>query len=357
MSDTIIDDPNAQPADAVQDTLSEPRPPLRGDAPKKKGTSRRAIVLASLVGLVVVASAIVLGLWLFVFGYDAMARRHIPGNAHVAMRVDFPRVLLFGPVRDRLWPVITGEGNGPPPAGPTRLEKIRAATGVDLGRDPRELVVASTDGAAWVAVLGGRFEKGRFVQGLAKVARDEAWPGFHLEGEVLVGAGGVTIAQADDGAIVVGSNASIVSAALPQSDEYKRLDLADDAALSFAISREAWSGASGVGGGAFGSAALGRIERASGKLSLGDSPELTLRAEPMPGQPANEVARELETAIAALRVATLLVPDVAGEKSMLAGAKVTTAPDGAAVLVSAPWPYEGLDRGAARLATLLKLAR
>ncbi|HVY46650.1 MAG TPA: hypothetical protein VHB21_12265, partial [Minicystis sp.] len=232
------------------------------------------------------------------------------------------------------------------------------ATGIDLRTDARELVVASPDGATWVAALGGRLAHGRFVRGLAKVAREEGWPGFHLDGELLVGPGGVVFAQADDGTVVAGSNAAIVQAALPATDEYERLGLSDDAAVSFAATREAWSGASGVLGAVLDhTPALGRVERATGKLSLGRSPEVVVKVEARLGQRAAELARDLDTTLTELRLVAMLAPDVAGEKAALGAVRVAAAGEGATVTVTAPWPYEGLDRGCARLASLLRALR
>jgi hypothetical protein len=349
VSETLDDDD-----EPVPDTLSDP-PPLKDAATPRRlpplSPRQKLIAAAIALGAALIGSG--LALYVFVIRYEPVARRHIPGNASIAARVDFAKVILFGPVRDHLWPLVTGPRRGDD--GPSRIDAIREATGIDLRTDGRELVVASTDGASWVAALGGRFRRGRFVKGLAKVAKKEQWPSFHLDGELLIGPNGVAFGQADDGTLIVGSNAAVVNAALPASDEYKRLDLADDAAVTFAVTHEAWSGASGALGMVLDhTPALGRVERATGKLTLGSAPELTLRVEAKLGQQAAAVARDLEATMNELRLVTLLLPDVAGEKSALGSAKIAANADGAAVTVTTPWPYEGLDRACAALETTLR---
>ncbi len=313
---------------------------------------RQTIVAATVAAGAALVVAVV-AFYFFFVRYEPVARRHIPGNATIAVRVDFAKVILFGPVRDHLWPLVTGGRRRDD--GPSRLEAIRDETGIDLRTDGRELVVASADGVAWVAALGGRFSRGRFVKGLAKVAKKEQWQGFRIEGDFLVGPGGVAFGQADDGTIIVGSSAAVASAARPASDEYKRLDLADDAAVTFAITHEAWGGASSAVGMVLDhTPALGRVERATGKLALGSAPELTMRVEAKLGQQAAALAHDLETTVTELRLVTLLLPDVAGEKAALGSVRIAASADGAAVTVTTPWPYEGLDRACGELETALR---
>jgi hypothetical protein len=346
--DTLSDPPPA-PADASEPAAPPPAPTT---PPKRLSGKQKLVLAATAAGAALVVA--MLAVYLFVIRYEPVARRHIPGNVAIAARVELSKVILFGPVRDHLWPLVAGARSG---SEPSRLAAIADETGVDLRTDSRELVIASTDGVSWVAALGGRFSRGRFVKGLAKVARAERWPSFHLDGEFLIGPGGVAFAQADDGTIIVGSNAAVAAAALPASDEYKRLDLADDEAVTFAVTHEAWGGASGALGMILEhTPALGRVDRASGKLSLGSQPELKLKVEAKLGQKAIEVARDLETTVSELRVVTLLMPDIAGEKAALGALRIATTADGAAVTVTTLWPVEGLDRACAHLESLLRAA-
>ena len=96
---------------------------------------------------------------------------------------------------------------------------------------------------------------------------------------------------------------------------------------------------------------LRKIERASGTFSLSRSPELRMEIEPAAGNEAAALAGEIEQLLAELRIVTLLVPDIAGEKGALGAVKVSTKGD--RIVMTAPWSYEALDRGFARLAGLL----
>ena len=217
----------------------------------------------------------------------------------------------------------------------------------------RELYVASVEGASFVAILGGKIPRRRFVQGLAAVAKEEAWPGaWRVEGELLRGPEGITIAQADDGTVLFGTSEAIVIAALPASEDFARLALPEKGASSFAVTRDAWSGAAGVAVVAHASV-LRKIERASGTFTLGKSPEVTMTIEPSEANPAPALAGEIEQLLAEMRIVALLLPDTVGEKGALQAAKVT-AKDGH-VIVTAPWSYDALDRGCVRLAGSIRV--
>jgi hypothetical protein len=336
MADTIIDEP-------VPSTKSEP--PNAGNRLRRARRRRAASIGAAIAVAVLLVAA--LGVYLFVLRYEPLARRHIPGNANIAVHVELGDVAFFGPVRKHLWSLLDAESRDG--------TKLRDRTGVDLGKDLRELVLASVDGKSWVLIAGGKIKKGRFVRGLHQAALAAQRGDWRLEGEFLVGPGGVTVAQADDGTILVGTDRAVVLAALPASDEHKRLGLPDAGAITFAVTHEAWGGASGFLGDLIQhNHVLRQVERASGVLSLGDEPTLEIRVEPRPGNDPAALARDLEATIAELRVLMMLVPDVAGERTALGAARVRPGKDGT-VLVTASWPYDGLDRGAARLVALLRL--
>jgi hypothetical protein len=310
-----------------------------------------AIALSILAAILLVAGVAV---YLFVVRYEPLARRHIPGNANLVARFDLADLALFGPVREHLWPLMFEPSPTSGSKGKTRADHIKAATGVALATDLRELIVASVEGSNFVAILGGKIPRGRFVKGLAAVAKDEAWPGaWRVAGELLVGPDGITIGQADDGTILLGTSEAIVTAALPASEDFVRLALPEKGASSFAVTHEAWSGAAGAAVVAHASV-LRKIERASGTFTLGKSPEITMSIEPSEANPAPALAGEIEQLLAEMRIVALLLPDSVGEKGALQAAKVT-AREGH-VLVTAPWSYEALDRGCARLAGLLRVS-
>jgi hypothetical protein len=163
--------------------------------------------------------------------------------------------------------------------------------------------------------------------------------------------GGVAIGQAEDGTIVVGTDAQIALAALPASEEARRVEVPEEGAVSFAVTHEAWAGAAGLARLA-GAGTLDKVKRAHGRMVLGDAPELYMTLEPSAGVDAAALAREMNALIGTARLVTLLVPDLAGEKGALQGAVASA--EGDHVGIQAPWPYEGLERGVHRLGAVIR---
>lgn len=340
--DIEADEPRLTEIDPIP---AQPRPP----SPPMPRSRKIAIALSILAAVLLVAGVAV---YLFVVRYEPLARRHIPGNANLVARLDLADVALFAPVREHLWPLVFEGSAGDAPKGKTRADRVNAATGVNLAADVRELVVASVEGSSFVVIVGGKIPRGRFVKGIAAVAKEEGWPGGWREsGELLLGPNGVVIAQAEDGTILAGTSEAIVVAALPASDDFRRLALPEKGGTSFVVTREAWSGAAGAAVVAHASV-LRKIERATGHFTLSKSPEVSLEIEPVAVDPAPALAGEIEQLLAELRIVALLLPDSAGEKGALQAAKVT-AKEGR-VVITAPWSYEALDGACARLAAQIR---
>jgi hypothetical protein len=358
MTDTLVDPP---PPPTVRDEDA-----LRANAPLPPPKRRVPLRLLIALAILLAAAATALSVYFFIVRYEPVARRHIPGNANIVMRVEASEVVLFAPVRKHLWPIAfeqSFEGStsqAAKPQGPSRAQRIKDATGMSLATDVREIVLASVDATSWVMLLGGRIPRDRFVDGIETLAREEGWSGWHREGPLLVGPppSRVVIGQAEDGTIAVGTDTDVVTAALPATDEWTRMGLPEQGAVTFAATSDAWSGAIGVataalpGVGASAGSALRRVDSVVGRVTLGSSPTLTVRVHPSAGQDAAALASDVERVLASMRVLLLLVPDVAGEKEAIASTKV--APEGDSVLVTTPWPLDGLDRACARLATWIR---
>jgi hypothetical protein len=342
----------------VSDTLVEPPPPTVTDpgvapAPVAPRPPRRAATCALLALLaLLLGAAAAAAVWFFVLRSTAEARAHIPDRAAVVVRVVAADLVLFAPVRKHLWPLVTDGEAAAAGARPSRAARVREATGVSA-TDVREMVIASTDASSWVLLVGGRMARGRFVTGLARVLEEDRAPGWGLAGDLLLGPGGVTVAQADDGTIVVASGVEVARAALPANEGWRELGL-PEAPASLVVSGDAWQG---IGRTAFavpGSDVLGRIRRASGTLTLGEQPALDLRLSAQDGVDAGELARGVESLLAGLRLALVLAPDRYGEKEAVGAA--TTKVEGAEVALHVPWPLSGFDRAAQELADRLRAA-
>jgi hypothetical protein len=162
------------------------------------------------------------------------------------------------------------------------------------------------------------------------------------------------VGQAEDGTIVVGTDAQIALAALPASEEPRRVEVPEEGAVAFAVTREAWAGAAGLARFA-GSNALDKVHKAWGRMTLGDAPEMFMTLEPAPGVDAAALARDMNSFIGTARLVTMLVPDIAGEKGALQSAAATASGD--RVEITAPWPYQGLEKGVHRLAEVIRALR
>jgi hypothetical protein len=279
------------------------------------------------------------------------AHLHVPQGSNVAIRADGGKILMFGPVRQHLWPLLL-EG---PKEPKRRLERLEEETGVAIPGDLREVVLASLDGHHWVAIVAGRIQPERFVDGLERVLTEEGASGWRRDAELLVHTGGAAIGQADDGSLVLGTGVDVVRAALPTAEdgELALPSLGTSDAVTFVLSERAVRGANArlplnVGG----LDALGKIGDVSGSFALSSKPELRVTMTPRSGVDAGALAQELTQTLATVKLLAQPLPgELGGAKQALDGAKVSVA-EGHVELV-APWSYEALDRAVAALAAAL----
>lgn len=342
------EDPSSSAA-APSDAAPGAAPAGPRTAPKPRSRARTVVaVLFAVIGVLAIAG-VTIGYFLF-FRYAPLADHHIPAASNLAIRADVRQMGTFGPVRKHLWPVLFDRPSQKV-SGKTLADRLGDATGIHPALDAREIIIASVDARSWVVLVGGSFEPGAFVPGLQKVLHDEGLPEWQKSGDLLIGPGGVAIAQADDGTLVLGTEAEIVTAALPSSEEHKRMDLPKDGALAFAVGKEAWEEMSRNTAMFDPGGALRRIRHARGTFTLGDDPQVDLGIEPKGGENAEALGKDVEQLLSLLRLGLVAVPDQVGEKSALSSAKVTV--EEGRVRVRGPWPLEGLDRGCAKLAAAL----
>lgn len=354
MTDTLVDPPPSPTEPPPPPTVRDDELP-RPAAPRK--AVKRLVIVISVLAPFVVLGAIAATFYFVFWKYEPLARRHVPGNANIVVRIEAADVALFGPVRKHFGPMLFDAPKDEPASkkgGVSRADRIKKATGVNFATDVREVLVASVDATSWVVLLGGKIAKGRFVDGIESMMREDG-AGWSRDGGLLLGPPGTraVLAQAEDGTIVVGTDTDVVRAALPATDEWTRLGLPASGAVAFAVTSDAWSGVLSAAGSILPSTgSIRSVERVTGQIALGSSPTLNVRVHPKSGQDTAALAGDIERALAALRVVLLLAPDIAGEKEALAATKVE--PAGTDVLLTTLWPYDGLDRGCERLATLLR---
>ncbi len=345
MADTLVD-----AVEPVPPTQRDPEPAPPATEPPK-GSPKRAIAMA-IAAVAVLGSVAAVVLWMLVFRYQPTALAHVPAGSNVVVRVEAADIILFGPVRNNLLPLVLEDK--PKEPGLNKVpwaERLHDRTGVRLPVDVREVIVATLDGKSVVALFGGKISSGKFVAGLADVAREEGWAGFQLDNDILVGPK-VAVGQAEDGTIVVGTDKAIVLTALPVSEEGAKLGLPAQGAVRFVVAKPAWESLSMMGKMVPEASAFNGVRRGTGSFTLGGSPELVMRLEPAEGADSAAIEQGITAVLANLRLLTLLAPDRIGEKEALRQAVVSR--EGASVVVRAPWPNEGLDRGAAALAARLR---
>ncbi len=164
--------------------------------------------------------------------YGRVAARHLPEDTVLAARIDVETLLISDPVRGRLLPLFDQGVPGPASLKP-RHDRFRAHTGVELGRDLREIVLGISDGG-WVLVFGGKFPRTGLIGGL-ETTLEEEHAKTRLAGGILQVEGGPAVGQAPDGALVVASDASRLQVALRGSEAYLKLGLPPEGAGGFAF--------------------------------------------------------------------------------------------------------------------------
>jgi hypothetical protein len=325
-------------------------------ARSKRGLSCGTVALGMAALVVLAAAAGVWGYFRFLH-FTPVAARHVPPGAVAVARVDVKEGILYDPVRQHLVPVLMEViGREAPDSAMRRFE---AATGLER-KSLREIVVARGAGwEDWTLVLGGLFPKDA-VSRIQSTLQAEGHTDFTRQPgtDLLVhGLLGVAIAQAADGALILGSHADAVRAALPEQDTARALGLDLDAPAAFAASAEPLREVARhpVARLAPGLGDLTHVERLRGAVHLGNPFEIRIHLDPRPGVPVAELRAGTARLLGALQLVSRLTPgtDLAGERTILERAVV--APDGSDfVTISSSWTREEVDRGARSLAEALR---
>ena len=264
--------------------------------------------------------------------YGRVAARHLPDDTRLAARIDVETLLISDPIRARLLPLF--DQGAPRPDLKPRHDRFRAHTGVELGRDLREIVLSVSD-AGWVLVFGGKFPKSGLVEGLRTTLAEEPTPSV-LEDGVLQVQNGPAIGQASDGALVVASDVARLRLALRGGGTYLRLGLPPEGAGGFAlqVSQPFPPG-------------FAQFENVSGALQLGTRVEVDvavrLRAN------ASSAPERIAAAFATLGAAA---PPESAARRPLETARIQPHREGE-VGVRLIWTRAELDQGMAWLASLL----
>lgn len=312
----------------------------------RKPVSHRAVW----VGLLVLALAILGvfggGYWLLV-RYEPKAALHIPSYALGAVRVDVEQVVLYEPLRKHIFPVLDGGERG------DRLARFKALSGVNLGMDLREIVVAVLPGGELSVAIGGLFPITGLVQALDQLSQADGSPQkCSLEGLSLRCAG-VVLRQADDGTLIIATSAQTLDAALPQGDWARRNRL-PTAPLAVVMNNADNPMLAGAGGrGLLGQVAwVTDVERFTALADLGDPLNVELALDGIGPDRVGEV----RAAVATLQAWAAFNPgaDVAGEREVLARLSVDVA--AGRPVVRSTWSRADVDRAVRALADFVAAA-
>jgi hypothetical protein len=316
--------------------------------------SARALALSSALGaaaLVVVAYVAYREL----IHYDRRAIEHVPAGAEFALRVDLEQLVLFEPVRKHLLPLVDRAPLVPPGAEPARvprLLRLREEAGLNLVLDLRELVFARNPDGRWVLALGGLFGSRRLLPRIEEVLRREPGLRLHREAAMLVlDPSGLALGQAEDGVLLVGSEAATLERALHPSRAHEQLGLPPNGAAALAALPSWFDSVESQPQRALRPASW---VRSIVRLDFGDPLELTLRIEHSAASDVASMRRLVEGWFAAPSDRDF-VPgaDWGGERAILARAQFATTSTTETVVTST-WERSEFDHAARSLATWLE---
>lgn len=299
----------------------------------RRGLRARSVLLGLLVLFLLVIGAFTYGYFRLVH-YERRAALHLPPQVQLVARLDLEQVVLFEPFRRY---VLGGlKRNLPDPEAWKRLEE---EAGVNLAMDLREVLFAQgREPSHWVIVVAGLFPKQGVLEGVQRwlqARRADVAPGAaskpacQMEGQYLRCPGlGLYARQADDGVILLGSDQSFVEQAAQGSERHRQLALSPSTtALEFALDMTSGKFADAAGAAALMTPARSKIARVNGRAVLDTDVQVELLLTPLPGVTAEQLHAGVTSALQVLQgLYALAGPDVGGERSLLATARVSTRP-------------------------------
>jgi hypothetical protein len=354
MPNTLVDDGGpagqpdpgfpAPPHKTLTDDEEAPHPDPAAPPPKPSRGRWPFILIGGLLLLSVVGP---MTFYFFVWRYRPTALMHIPRGTSVAVRFDGRELYLYEPFRKH---IIGAFDDAAEKGG--RADRLKKHTGLDVRKDVREVILATSFGESWVVLVGGNFSsraKTKFTLGLSKFLEAEGVSGFTRRSDGVL-EGPVFVAQAEDSTIVVANTEETLKRSIEPGDTYQELGLASSGAMSFVIDRPAFdaiaSGHSLVKGSPFVALAsvtetAGQTQKLTGHLAFGREPEFLLDVTPTKGSDPETLSKQLESVQSQVRLASLFLPDYGGLLSVATGAKIK--PRAKSVMVEAPWPRAKLD--------------
>lgn len=320
-------------------------PPPPEEPAKKLRGSWPYILIGSLLFMSVAGP---LAFYFVVWRYRPTALMHIPRGTNAAVRFDGRELYLYEPFRTN---VIGAFDDAASKGG--RADRLKKHTGLDVRKDIREVIFATSFGDTWVVLIGGNFSsraKTKFTLGLSKFLEEEGVSGFKRRDDGVL-AGPLWIAQAEDSSIVIANTEETLDRCMDPNETYQDLGLASSGAMSFVADRPVFETAAGPSSmlkgtpvAAFGSIfdAASQTQKVTGHLALGREVEFLIDATPTKGTTPEELTKQYESVQSQARLASLLfLPEAGGLTETALNARIK--PRATSVMVEATWDRKKFD--------------
>jgi hypothetical protein len=318
------------------------------DTSNQRGVGAGKVGLGLIVFGVLVLGAFGIGYFRLVH-YSRSAAQHLPADTVLAFHLDLEQAIVFAPFREHVFGAL--ERVQQRPGSGQRLRRLQQHTGVNLGLDLREILLARGAGEDdWMLVVGGLFPRAGVVQGLLALLQEEGVSDCQLRAQLRLACAGLPlwVQQASDGVLIATVNEALLERVLAAGDNNRRRGFIGDAAGSFYIAGGLLEGLPAV------KRALGSVSAFKGRLLLGTESRIQVDVVAGPGQDRQQLVASTQAAMQIVQGLLALRPgrDFAGERALLARAQVSAVDSGAQV--TALWKREEMDLGARSLAAALE---
>lgn len=316
-------------------------------APLRQPVSHRRVWLGLIALAVFVLGVFVVGYWVLV-RYEDKVARHVPKDAVAALRLDVEQVVLYEPIRKHVFPVVDGAKTNA-----SRLAKLKQETGVNLGMDLREIMVALLPQGRYVAAVGGLFPTSDLLRKTLTVLPPDH--GCKLTGArlgcTLEGAS-VWFEQAEDGVVLMSNSEQVLDAALVPSDQREARWSLEHAPITLGVVWEHALADLPIAPSILGLPEwLPELSSVFAHADLADPLDVRVELQGLAASRTESVRGWLHQ----LQALAGLVrgPDVAGERDAFARATVETTPAGA-VALRTQWQRKDVERAARAFADWLE---
>lgn len=183
---------------------------------ERPGASSYRLVLGVFTLLLVLGIALGAVIHRRYVAFERVAAHHVPNDVALVVRWEIEKVTLFEPTRRHLLPLLDASEGARTPRGETRRRRMARESGLDIGRDLREVVALfGPQPNDWAVVFGGSFPEAGVLDALERGLRAERRSVTRVGSDRLVVPGGASFGRSPDGALVLASSRERLEAVLP----------------------------------------------------------------------------------------------------------------------------------------------